>query len=73
MKKQCKSSITKNHKVTQNFFFFYGVPLKGYVAFYRSASQIHFCMICSEETSLIMVSTISLVDWLYCVKRQFNS
>ena len=30
MKKQYKSSITKNHKMKQKYF--YGVPLKGYVA-----------------------------------------
>ena len=31
--KQYKSSITKNHKIKKNFFFFFdGVPLKGYVA-----------------------------------------
>ena len=33
MKKQYKSSITKNHKMKKKIFFFYGVPLKGYVAF----------------------------------------
>ena len=31
MKKQCKSSIIKNHKITQKIFFD-GVPLKGCVA-----------------------------------------
>ena len=31
MKKQYKSSIIKNHKITQKFFLD-GVPLKGYVA-----------------------------------------
>ena len=31
MKKQYKSSITKNHMIKKNFFFD-GVPLKGYVA-----------------------------------------
>ena len=31
MKKQCISSITKNHKIKRKYFF-YGVPLKGYVA-----------------------------------------
>ena len=31
MKKQYKSSLTKNHKI-QRKFFFDGVPLKGYVA-----------------------------------------
>ena len=31
MKKQYKSSITKNHKI-RKYIFFYGVPLKGYVA-----------------------------------------
>ena len=31
MKKQYKSSITKNNKIKENFF--YGIPLKGYVAF----------------------------------------
>ena len=30
MKKQYKSSIIKNHRITKNFF--YGVPLKGYLA-----------------------------------------
>ena len=30
-KKQCKSSITKNHRF-ENKMFFDGVPLKGYVA-----------------------------------------
>ena len=30
MEKQYKSSITKNHKIEKNIFF-YGVPLKGYV------------------------------------------
>ena len=32
MKKQCKSSITKNHKIKKKNFFFESVPLKGYVA-----------------------------------------
>ena len=32
MKKQYKSSITKNHKMKKTNF--YGVPLKGYVASY---------------------------------------
>ena len=32
MKKQCKSSIIKNHKTTKKNFFFDGVPLKGHVA-----------------------------------------
>ena len=32
MKKQYKSSRTKNHKIKDIFFFFYGVPLKDYVA-----------------------------------------
>ena len=32
MKKQYKSSITKNHKIKENYFFD-GVPFKGYVAF----------------------------------------
>ena len=32
MKKQYKSSITKNHKITKKTQFFDGVPLKGYVA-----------------------------------------
>ena len=31
MKKQYKSSIIKNHKITEKIFF-YGVALKGYVA-----------------------------------------
>ena len=31
MKKQYKSSITKNHKIKNNIIFD-GVPLKGYVA-----------------------------------------
>ena len=31
MKKQHKSSITKNHKIKKNGFF-WCVPLKGYVA-----------------------------------------
>ena len=31
MKKQHKSSITKNHRF-RNIYIFYGVPLKGYVA-----------------------------------------
>ena len=31
MKKQYKSSITKNHKIRRKSFFD-GVPLKGYVA-----------------------------------------
>ena len=31
MKKQYKSSINKNHKIIEQIFF-YGVPLKGYVA-----------------------------------------
>ena len=31
MKKQYKSSITKNHKIRKKYFFD-GVPLKGYVA-----------------------------------------
>ena len=31
MKKQYKSSIIKNHKITKTIF--YGIPLKGYVAF----------------------------------------
>ena len=31
MKKQNKSSITKNHKITKKIFFD-GVPLKGYIA-----------------------------------------
>ena len=30
MKKQCKSLISKNHKITEKRFF--GVPYKGYVA-----------------------------------------
>ena len=29
MKKQYKSSITKNHKIEKIYIFFYGVPLKG--------------------------------------------
>ena len=33
MKKQNKSSITKNHKIKRNIFF-YGVPLKGHIASY---------------------------------------
>ena len=33
MKKQYQSSIIKNHKITIFFFFFDGIPLKGYVAF----------------------------------------
>ena len=32
MKKQYKSSIIKNHEITQKSFF-HGVPLKGYVAY----------------------------------------
>ena len=32
MKKQYKSSITKNHKITQTVFFD-GVPFKGYIAY----------------------------------------
>ena len=31
-KKQYKSSIIKNHKLIKNIYFFYGVPLEGYVA-----------------------------------------
>ena len=31
MKKQYKSSIIKNHKITKKIFFD-GVPLKGYIA-----------------------------------------
>ena len=32
MKKQYKSSVMKNTKITKNlFFFFYEVPLKGYI------------------------------------------
>ena len=31
MKKRYKSSITKNHEIKKQYF--YGVPLKGYVAF----------------------------------------
>ena len=47
MKKQCKSSIIKNHKITEKGFFD-GVPLKGYVAskvifrFY-AGNQIKHC------------------------------
>ena len=33
MKKQYRSSIIENHKIT-TIFFFYGVPLKGYIASY---------------------------------------
>ena len=33
MKRQYKSSITKNHKIKKKkIFFFDGIPLKGYVA-----------------------------------------
>ena len=32
MKKQYKSSIIKNHKITKKVCFFYCVPFKGYVA-----------------------------------------
>ena len=32
MKKQYKSSITKNHKIKQKKKCFDGIPLKGYVA-----------------------------------------
>ena len=32
VKKQWKSSIPKNHKIEKKNYFFYGVPLKGYVA-----------------------------------------
>ena len=32
MKKQYKSPITKNHKIKKKSIFFYGIPLKGYVA-----------------------------------------
>ena len=34
MKKQCKSSIIKNHKITKKKNVFDGVPLKGYVGFF---------------------------------------
>ena len=40
MKKQYKSSIIKNHKITKKGGFFYGVPLKGYVA---SSVIFRFC------------------------------
>ena len=39
MKKQYSSSITKNHKIKQKYFFD-GVPLKGYVA---SEVNFRFC------------------------------
>ena len=39
MKKQYKSSITKNHKIKEKYMF-YGVPLKGYVA---SLVILRFC------------------------------
>ena len=32
MKKQYKSSITKNHKIKINIYIFDGIPIKGYVA-----------------------------------------
>ena len=32
MKKQYNSSIIKNHKITNIYIFFNGIPLKGYVA-----------------------------------------
>ena len=32
MKKQYKSSITKNHEIKKNIYTFDGVPLQGYVA-----------------------------------------
>ena len=31
MKKQYISSTTKSHKIEKKYFFFAGVPLKGYV------------------------------------------
>ena len=34
MKKQHKSSITKNHKIEKKIYIFDGVRLKGYVASY---------------------------------------
>ena len=40
MKKQYKSLITENHKIKRKHFFFYGVPLKGYVA---SSVILRFC------------------------------
>ena len=39
MKRQYKSSMINNHKITKNIFFD-GVPLKGYVA---SLSVFRFC------------------------------
>ena len=32
MKKQYRSSVTKNHKIKKKKIFFDGVPLKGYIA-----------------------------------------
>ena len=32
MKKQYKSSIIKNHKITKKNFFFDSIPSKGYIA-----------------------------------------
>ena len=40
MKKQYKSSITKNHKFKEIYIFFDGVPLKGYIA---SSVIFRFC------------------------------
>ena len=40
MKKQYRPSVIKNHEITNKFFFFYGVPLKGYIA---SLVMFRFC------------------------------
>ena len=47
MKKQCKSSIIKNYKITKKKLFD-GVPLKGYVTSYvifrfRARNQKKYC------------------------------
>ena len=50
MKKQYQSSITKNHKMKKKFFFFDGVPSKGYVAL---RSQISANLIDLDRTQLL--------------------
>ena len=52
MKKQCKSSIIKNHKITPKKNFD-GVPLKGYVA---SEVIFRFCAR-NKKTSIVGISS----------------